>query len=1005
METETKYTIETIITKYNNIIVSRYKDLINAEIAKEDYTNNHLCKIFEYYSCIQLMKEYKQCFYEYEDIKPEFKEFNNMSRSDTGVDACNLIDTIVQCKLRKDNLTWRECGTFFGSQNIFNEELKEIVVRWKKMIITRNSDCDLSKHFESRANMFLDKTYDKNEMIIYCKELVKNYIEVEEVIEPIVLRDYQVECIKLIKDSIDKNIVINLPTGTGKNLIILHSLKAGCKYLILVPRIILMEQIKEEIKKHFPKLSKSVQCIGDGNDIYNEKKNICICVYNSIDVVKNYLMGFEKIFVDEAHHIKTPMIYQEQDLENSARKCEENTESNEEDSSESDAEDSSEEDSIEDDKEARGAEALVDEDENYLKEISSLYKYNNNVYLSATIDKQDGFEYYSKDIREMIEKGYLCDYTINIPIFSEDPTNKSVCEYLIKNYNNIIIYCNSQIEGNKINKLMNSIQKGSSQYIDCKTSKKQRDIIIKKYKAGEIPFLVNVRILVEGFDASITKGVCFMHLPSSSTTLIQIIGRALRLHKNKTIANVILPFSSKCDETSICRFLNVIAKNDSRVRKSYETKKLGGYINIGSVGSIDEEVSESRDGVELKFNMVFDSMGKIKNSVELWINRLEEVKKYIDENGKRPSHGGKNKSKYIKQLSKWLCRQNIFYEKKLYCMKNDIIYNTWNEFINNKKYKTNFLSYEEHFNMNLNKVKKYIDENNKKPTESNKDKNIKILGKWISQQITNYNNKKYNMKDEIIYNKWNEFINNDKYKKYFQSQYEDFIINLEKIKKYIDKNNIKPLIKDENDNIKLLGRWIHRQQINYKTKQNNMKDINIYNKWTEFITSEKYKKYFEDITMEKLFDIYFKKVKDYIDKNNKKPTSYNKNRDIKFLGTWIARQIKNYKNKNENMKDENIYNKMSEFINNEKYKKYFILPTTEEYFNLNLEKVKKYINENNKRPCGSNKDKDIKTLGIWIANQNKNYKKKFENMKDENIYNKWTEFINNAKYKQYFKIL
>ena len=198
METETKYTIETIITKYNNIIVSRYKDLINAEIDKKDYTNNHLCKIFEYYSCIQLMKEYKQCFYEYEDIKPEFKEFNNMSRTDTGVDACNLIDTIVQCKLRKDNLTWRECGTFFGSQNIFNEELKEIVVRWKKMIITRNSDCDLSKHFESRANIFLDKTYDKNEMIIYCEELVKNYIEVEEVIEPIVLRDYQVECIKQI---------------------------------------------------------------------------------------------------------------------------------------------------------------------------------------------------------------------------------------------------------------------------------------------------------------------------------------------------------------------------------------------------------------------------------------------------------------------------------------------------------------------------------------------------------------------------------------------------------------------------------------------------------------------------------------------------------------------------------------------------------------------------------------------------------------------------------------
>lgn len=70
-------------------------------------------------------------------------------------------------------------------------------------------------------------------------------------------------------------------------------------------------------------------------------------------------------------------------------------------------------------------------------------------------------------------------------------------------------------------------------------------VLLKKYKEGKIPFLVNVRILVEGFDAPITKGICFMHLPSSNTTLIQIIGRALRLHPLKTIAHIILPFSTK----------------------------------------------------------------------------------------------------------------------------------------------------------------------------------------------------------------------------------------------------------------------------------------------------------------------------------------------------------------------------------------------------------------------------------------------------------------------------
>ena len=921
-------TIDKVVSRYNKNIYDRYKSLIELGITKEEYTNNHLCKIFEYYSCIQLMKEYNQIYLEYDDIKPEFKEINSMSRTDTGIDACNLIDTIVQCKLRKDNLTWRECGTFFGSQNIFNEELKEVVVRWKKLLITRNKDCNLSKHLSAKHKLFIDKDYDKIEMISYCEELVKNIKDIEEDIEEdmeannsIILRDYQLECIKLIKDSIGKNVVINLPTGTGKNLIILHSMKEKTKYLILVPRIILMEQIKDEIKRYFPKLSRSVQCIGDGNDVYNEKKNICICVYNSISVIKDYMEGFEKIFIDEAHHIKKPEIYQEQededeeqDLENPARKCDENTENIEENNDDVEEEEDIDDDSSEDNL-------------NYISEIASLSKYNNNVYLSATIDKQDGFEYYSKDIREMIEKGYLCDYTIHIPIFSDDPTNKNICKNLIKNYHNVIIYCNSQKEGKAINNMMNSILKGSSQYIDCKTNKKQRDIIIKKYKDGDIPFLVNVRILVEGFDAPITKGICFMHLPASSTTLIQIIGRALRLHKDKRFANILLPFSNKGDETSICRFLNVIAKNDSRIRKSYEDKKLGGYINIDVVeedsndDSDDDEVYESRSDIELKFNMVFDSLGKITNSNDLWNMRLEEVKKYIDENGKRPSSESLNKD-------------------------------------------------------------------------------VKFLGGWILDQNKNYNKKDRNMKNINNYNKWNEFINSNKYKTYFQSNYESFIMNLNKVKQYIDDNKKRPSHHNNDDNNKFLGEWISSQVTNYKKKQQNMKDVNIYNKWTEFINSEKYTQYFILPTMEEEFVTNLNKLKIYIDENNKRPSQHSEEKNIKFLGEWISTIQKNYNKKQKNMKDENIYNTWTEFINSDKYNIYF--QSQYEYFIINLNKLKIYINENRKRPQRKDKDENIKVLGNWMNTEIINYNKKQKNMKDENIYNKWTEFINNEKYKKYF---
>ena len=84
---------------YKNNIYKRYKDLKNSN--KKEFDNNDLWKIFEYYSCIKLTEEYGKQFYEYNDIDPNFKEVNKMSQKDTGIDCCDLKNTIVQCKLRK----------------------------------------------------------------------------------------------------------------------------------------------------------------------------------------------------------------------------------------------------------------------------------------------------------------------------------------------------------------------------------------------------------------------------------------------------------------------------------------------------------------------------------------------------------------------------------------------------------------------------------------------------------------------------------------------------------------------------------------------------------------------------------------------------------------------------------------------------------------------------------------------------------------------------------------
>ena len=636
--------------KYNLYIYNRYKDLLNAKKSTE-LDNNDLCKIFEYYSCIKLTEEYKTPFYEYADIDPEFKEENQMTKNDTGIDCSNLIDTIVQCKLRKDTLTWKECATFFGSQNIFNKELKETTVNWKKLIITRNNECKLAPNLQERLGLFIDKPYSRDELIKYCEKL-STTIPLLPIVNEIkkVVRDYQKECIDLIINS-KENVIISLPTGTGKNLIIVNSLEPNKKYLILVPRIILLEQIQNEIIEHNPKLKSKIQLIGDSNNSFSENKDITICVYNSVKIIEEHILKFHKIFIDEAHHINKPEIYtNDEDIDDEE---EINTDNDDEEEINTDNDDEEEINTDNDDE--------INDKSTYIDIIRNFTILNNNVYLSATIDKKEGFKYYEKNIREMINKNYLCDYTINIPIFTNDPTNKNICEYLLKEYRNIIIYCNSQKEGKNINDLLNKLQKKSSGYIDCNTPKKKRKEIIEKYKIGELPFLVNVRILVEGFDAPITKGVCFMHLPSSKTTLIQIIGRALRLHNEKTYAKIILPFSSKNDETSITNFMKVMAKNDSRIKQSFENKKLGGYISIEKQNNIDDnekddDIDDNEEDINFKYDLIFDSLGIMKNYEEIWLKRLEEVKEYIDEYKKTPPLL-KDKNKKFYTLGNWFGHQ------------------------------------------------------------------------------------------------------------------------------------------------------------------------------------------------------------------------------------------------------------------------------------------------------------------------------------------------------------
>jgi len=138
------------------------------------------------------------------------------------------------------------------------------------------------------------------------------------------------------------------------------------------------------------------------------------------------------------------------------------------------------------------------------------------------------------------------------------------------------------------------------------------------------------------------------------------------------------------------------------------------------------------------------------------------------------------------------------------------------------------------------------------------------------------------------------------------------------------------------------------------------------------------------------------KVEAYILENQKMPARRSKDTTIKKMGTWISTQQKNYNKKTEIMKKQEIYNSWTVFM-----KKYEIHFKSNEEWHIMLGKIEKYILENQKKPPRRSHDKNIKKMGEWISRQQKNYNKKTEIMKNQQIYDTWTEFI--ATRIKYFK--
>lgn len=79
----------------------------------------------------------------------------------------------------------------------------------------------------------------------------------------------------------------------------------------------------------------------------------------------------------------------------------------------------------------------------------------------------------------------------------------------------------------------------NAQYVTGDTVKHERQSIIEDFKNGKIEVLCNVQVFTEGTDIPNIDSLFLARPTKSRTLLVQMIGRGLRLHKDKTVCHVV----------------------------------------------------------------------------------------------------------------------------------------------------------------------------------------------------------------------------------------------------------------------------------------------------------------------------------------------------------------------------------------------------------------------------------------------------------------------------------
>jgi superfamily II DNA or RNA helicase len=482
----------------------------------------------------------------------------------------------------------------------------------------------------------------------------------------------------------------------------------------------------------------------------------------------------------------------------------------------------------------------------------------------------------------------------------------------------------------------------------------------------------------------------------------------------------------KDNHRKMCEFIDKTSKTPSNESTETEEKKLATWVsgqkkNYDPRGSeLSKNIMKNQEIWKIWTNTIADMKYNnylVIDYIQIWINHLTFVCRYINKNGKRPSQHAKEPLEL--RLGRWISTQKKNYDprgsesSKNIMKKSPEIWQLWTETLADEKYSESLADLVQVWKNNHKKICDFIHKTGKAPSTTAKDPEEKRLGCWISNQKKCYDPRgpefsKCGMKNLEIWQIWMDTLTDEKYSEVLAlDPVQDWKINHEKMCLHIDKNGKAPSKESKDSTEKTLANWIYTQKKKYDprgpefSKQIMNTTPEIWQIWTDILAYDKYSEALADLVQ--VWKNNHSKMYDFIDKKGKAPSQTAKDSEEKILGKWISHQKTNYdangpEFSKHGMKNPEIWKMWTDTLADEKYSKHLATNYVQDW-KTNHMTMCEFIEKKGRSPSTTPQDPSEKKLGGWVGSQKLKYsiegpdKSNGVLMKTPEIWQIWTETI------------